>query len=155
MVTLFKYFGNLKVTQKIFTISDSKLVPIKMLLVIVFIYYQFLMPIRNPSIINCIVPTDVSAETIQLLFGPTKLRTTLMFLAFLSYVILFFVSIYKWKNVFTSHPGIKLFQNVLSQDLQRKLKIDKQVLKTDVAFSDLNLIFALVLVNKNRLQYIK
>lgn len=126
-----------------------------LMIVIGFIYYQFLMVIRNPSVINCVIPSDVSNQTIQLLFSPVKIRTTLMWLAFYSYIFIFLAAIKMWTCSFMFNPGLNLLRNILPKDLQKNLKIDQKRLSLKVAGSNLNLIFSLVFGNRNRLQYIQ
>lgn len=137
-------------------------------LVLVYIPYQFLTPARNPAEINCVLPpaflTNGTStlhfqknDTIALLFTPVTVRTTLMWVSFAFYLLIFAVSHWAWfrseSREFDSNPGMHLLQNIGPMDVQDMLKIKDG--KIQWANTDLQLIMSLVYVNRDRLKYIE
>ena len=108
--------------------------------------------------INCVLPralqTNVSSvETIELLFTPITVRTTLMAMAFYTYIGILVVSCWVWYRASSFVPGIQLLRQIGPDQTQVLLKkLDSQC---NWMSTDLHLVMGLAYVNRERLQYIE
>ena len=130
----------------------------------------YLQPSMNPHQINCVLPIvlrHVTEEnkyvnitihdTIQLLFTPVQVRTTLMWVGISFYIMVFFLATYCWLSSSWyfggSTPGMMLLRNIgcdESQNILKKLDRRRSWINTD-----LELVMALVYVNRYRLKFIE
>lgn len=129
-----------------------------------YTYFQFVVPIRNPSEINCLLPpaflhSPITGrqlqrnDTIALLFVPVTVRTSLMLVALAFYAVIFILSTWIWASAGSFVPGIELLQQIGSRDVRKILKkLDRQLPWT---CTDLHLIMGLTYVNRDRLHFIQ
>ena len=124
-------------------------------LVEIFIYFIFLVPSRNPVEIMCPLPpqfyttdavTNATVTRTLVLFAPVIIRTTVMWLMWISNILLVIGAIYTWGSAGASPRGVKLLQKLPSVKIADKILFKR---------SDLSYLMELVYVNRHRLQYVK
>ena len=112
------------------------------------------MPSRNPVEIMCPLPpqfyitdpeTNANITRTLVLFAPVVMRTTIMWVMWISNILLAIVAVYLWATSERS-PGVKLLKNLPS------VKLSDQIL---FKRSDLSYIMELVYINRQRLQFVK
>lgn len=150
-----------------------------LLLVNIYICYQFLMPIRNPTEINCPLPPHLRQnesvhETIKFIFTPVTIRTSLMWFTVICYVAISLFATGLWFRT-KKNNGVRLLRNIGSKQVQQILEKQESTIKKNAFHknqsgilvrlnkyispgfvnTDLDLLMELVVVNQHRLQYIE
>lgn len=86
---------------------------------IVYLTWQYLIPSRNPSEINCLLPSqfrDLSVEkftrndTVLLFFAPVRLRTSIISVGVFLYGVVLLAAMLTWFTASIYRPGIELLK---------------------------------------------